>query len=90
MEQKKIRYKEIIDLGFEIIGGNCNVFFETYGYPYNIYKIFLTKKIYIQWHQDSRTCEMFRINSQNEADIKARWEIKDLTELKRIIKFFGK
>ena len=87
-EQQQIRYKDVMDLGF--IETQCpdNVFRDEYGYDYKIVELNLTKKISIDWNIETRMCQLIRINNNIDCDVKARYPIKNLDELKTIIDFF--
>ena len=85
-EQQEINYKDIMDLGFKAEAGNCSVYYGHYGYPYTIFNINLTKRIYIEWEQEKRTCTMHRTNK--EQYILASSPIVSLDHLKATIKFF--
>ena len=85
-EQQEIDYKEIVDLGFKAEAGNCSLYFEQYGYPYTIFTINLTKRIYIEWEQEKRICTMHRTDKSHS--ILASSPIVSLDHLKATIKFF--
>lgn len=87
-EQQQIRYKDVMDLGFIETKCRDNVFRDDYGYDYKIVELNLTKKISIDWNIETRTCELIRINNNVDCDIRARYPIKNLDELKTIIDFF--
>ena len=81
-----IDYIDIINLGFQVEQVNNNIFLNQHGYPYCIFTLFLTKKIYIEWQQPERTCTLNRMDS--DSNIKARRNIRDYEHLCEIIDFF--
>tara|TARA_R110002020_G_scaffold27756_6_gene89341 strand:+ start:1023 stop:1298 length:276 start_codon:yes stop_codon:yes gene_type:complete len=85
-EQEQISYEEICKLEFTVEESNCDSFFKDYGFPYKIFYLHLTKKIYIDWDQVTRVCKLVRINK--ESSIQAERQISNLAELKDIIDFF--
>lgn len=87
-EQQQIRYKDVMELGF--IETQCpdNVFRDEYGYDYKVVEFKIAKLISIYWDIETRTCELIRINNNVDCDIRARYPIKNLEELKTIIDFF--
>lgn len=85
---KEIDYSEIINLGFEILESNDNVYFNRYGFPYCIITKKLTDLIYIQWHKETRLCEMVRIDDILNCNILATMPINDLEHLNQMIDFF--
>lgn len=85
----QISYKTILDLGFHIDETPTDiVYFEEYGYPYKIITKKLTKTIYLKWHQESRTCTLYRINSPKKGDILATMPVRDFDHLQDILAFF--
>ena len=60
-EQEQISYEEICKLGFTVEESNCDSFFKEYGFPYKIFYLNLTKKIYIDWDQVTRVCKLVRV-----------------------------
>lgn len=87
MTQQKIKYRDVMDLGFKETYCNDKVFKDELGYDYKIVELKLTKKISIDWNIETRLCELLRVNNNRECDVKGRYPIKDLEELKRIIEF---
>lgn len=85
-EQEQIKYRDIISLGFEEIQTHDGVYFNEYGYDYVIIQKNLTKKIYLEWHKDTRLCELFR--TDGKGNIKASRPVNSLSEVKEIIDFF--
>jgi hypothetical protein len=84
--QEEIWYNEIMDLDFKTIKGTDQVYFNMYGYPYEIITLKLTKTISIDWAKETRLCQMYRTDKQGW--IKSKHQIKTLDELKKIINFF--
>lgn len=89
MKQEKIKYREIIALGFREDVQNDQVYFEEYGFDYCIITKELTKKIYLEWAKETQLCKMVRIDNPKHCNIKAELPIRNLEHLKEIIKFFS-
>lgn len=84
--QEKIRYVDIMELGFteEII--NDKVFFDEYGYDYSVIQLNLTKKIYLDWEKETQLCSIIR--QDKHQNIKKEAPIKNLNHLKEVVDFF--
>jgi hypothetical protein len=89
MKQEKINYKEIMDLGFDEVPCNNNVYFNLYGYQYCIITLDLTERIYLDWAKETQLCEMVRIDNKKTGNVKKRVPIKNLEHLKEIVFFFS-
>lgn len=88
MNQQKIKYKDIMDLGFDEEFHEDPIYYKHFGYHWAIIQKKLTKKIYLDWSKETQLCEMVRIDNKKNCNILARMPINDLTELKKIISFF--
>jgi len=86
MKQEKIKYREIMDLGFEEEVDSDNVYFDEFGYDYCIITKNLTKKIYLDWKKETQLCKLVRTDKTH--NIKAEMPIKNIEHLKEIIDFF--
>jgi hypothetical protein len=86
----KINYKAVIDYGFKVEPQTDDVYYDQYGYNWNIITLDLTKKIYLDWDQTTQLCEMIRIDNNRECNIMARLPIRDVAHLEEIIEFYGK
>ena len=88
MKQEKIKYSDVMSLGFteEIV--KDSVYYDTYGYDYAIINKDLTKKIYLDWEKDKRTCKIVRIDSPKTCNIMSESPVVNLQHLKDIIIFF--
>ena len=84
--QEEIWYKTIKELGFKEEYQDDSVYENQYGYPYKIVSLKLSKTLYIDWNQVTRTCELIRQNK--ECDILGRMPIRDEEHLNEIIEFF--
>ena len=89
MKQEKINYSDIMSLGFTEEQCNDSIYFKQYGYSYCMIILNITKKIYLDWSKETQLCEMIRIGSPKNCNIKKRMPIKDLAHLKEIINFFS-
>ena len=89
MEQEKIKYSEVIDLGFTEDVQSDKVYFNEYGFDYCIITKELTKKIYLDWAKETQLCKLVRIDSPKHCNIKAELPIRNLDHLKEIINFFS-
>ena len=89
MEQEKIEYQEIIDLGFkEDKSPTDNVYFRTYGFDYVIISKKLSKKLTIFWAKETQFCQMVRVDNNKEGNVMGRMDLENLEEVKTIIDFF--
>jgi hypothetical protein len=88
MTQQKIKYSDIMALGFSEEEQHDPQYFKQYGYAYCIITLNLTKKIYLDWAKETQLCEMIRINNTESCDIAARLPIRDLAYLKEMVEFF--
>ena len=86
MTQEKIDYADVIALGFNIQEEDDSVFFNQYGYPWKIITLDLTKKIYLNWDQETRLCSMIRVDKNSS--IKAKMIIPNIESLKAIVNFY--
>lgn len=87
--QKRIKYSEVMALGFKEEECGDNVYFNEFGYPYCIITLDLTKKIYLDWAKETQFCEMIRIDNPKFNNIKKRMPIRDLNHLKEVINFYS-
>ncbi len=85
---QQIPYKTIIDLGFEVEECHDPVYEAQYGFQYKIFTYQLRKKLFIQWDQVTRTCEMYRIDSPKTGNILAQMPIETEAQLNELIEFF--
>lgn len=85
----KIKYSEVMALGFKEEILEDNNYFKEFGFKYSIIKLDLTKKIYLDWVKETQLCELIRIDNQKEMNIKARMNINGLKHLKEIVTFFS-
>ena len=85
--QERIKYHEIMALGFKEDECEDNVYFKEHGFKYAIISLKLTKYIYIDWAKETKLAEMVRINKED--NVMKRMPIKNLDHLKEIIDFFS-
>lgn len=86
MKQDRIRYRDIMDLGFKEEEYIDSVYFDEYGYPYTIITKKLTKRVHLDWSKETQLCKMVRVDK--EYNIKGEMPIKDLDQLKEFVEFF--
>ncbi len=86
MTQEQINYSDIIDLGFDTEQVDDKVYYNKYGFQYEIITFKINSKIYIDWSKETRLCQIVRVNK--DQDIKNRKPIKNLEDLETIIDFF--
>jgi hypothetical protein len=75
MKNYTIPYSTVKALGFTEEEADDKVYFEQYGYPYKIIQLHLQPCVYLQWHQDVRTCELVRLKDEESGDILIRTEL---------------
>jgi hypothetical protein len=88
MKQEKIKYMEIMDLGFTEKIVKDGVYFNWHGFDYSIIEKQLTSHIAINWAKETQLCEMYRVGKKSEGEIVARMNINNLQELQEVINFF--
>jgi len=84
----EIKYKDIIDLGFNEKEEHDQNYINHYGFVYSIITLNLTDLIYIDWVKETRLCEIIRIDSVKTMNIQGRLKINNLDHLKEMILFF--
>jgi len=89
MEQKKIKYCDVMALKFKTEVSPDSVYFDEFGYEYEIITKQLTKTIYIDWAKETQLAEMVR-GCKKQKDVLNKMPIKDLDHLKQMINFFTK
>jgi len=89
MKQERIKYSEIMSLGFTEEVMDDKVYFNEYGFDWCIITKELTKKIYLDWAKETQLCEMVRIDNQKNWNIIKRLAIKDFAHLKEIVDFYS-
>ncbi len=83
---EKIKYKDVINLGFEIEGCSDHVYFNEHGYQYEIITKELTDLIQIQWHKETKDCIITR--HDKDYNVLNSRQIISLEDLKNTIDFF--
>lgn len=87
MKQEKIKYCDVMALGFETEVSPDSVYFNEYGFEYEIITKQLTKTLYIDWAKETQLAELIR-SCKKQKDVKAKLPIKDLEHLKELVNFF--
>jgi len=88
MKQEKIKYSDIMSLGFTEDIQNDSTYFSEFGFDYAIIERKLTKKIYLDWEKETQLCELVRMDHPDTCNIKKKKKVRDLEHLKEIIDFF--
>ena len=86
MNQQKIKYIQVMNLGFEEEESPDTIYFEEFGYPYVIITKNLTKRIAIDWVKETQLAEMVRYDK--EGKVLSRLKIKDYNHLREMVEFF--
>jgi hypothetical protein len=89
MEQEKINYDKIMDLGFTEEIGSDDMYYRQNGYEYAIVSKELTKTISLDWEKRTKLCRLIRIDRPKKGNIKAELPIMNLQHLKDLINFFS-
>jgi len=83
-----IDYVDVIKEGFKIDSTpKDQVYEDTYGYPYKIIYLNLSKGLELYWHQNTRKCELIRAKKKSGTII-SRKDVCTLDELRDIINFW--
>jgi len=86
--QEKIKYFEVMDLGFNEAIQTDSVYFKEFGFQYAIISKELTPTISLDWEKETQLCRLIRIDNPTNGHIKKQVPVNSLTELKEIIDFF--
>ena len=87
MGRQKIKYSEIMALGFTETKVDDPVYFNDHGFAYCIITKDLTDKVYLDWAKETQSCLMVR--TDGDCNVKATLPIRDLAHLKEIVNFFS-
>jgi hypothetical protein len=88
MEQEKIKYKDVMNLGFNEQKCYDSVYEAEYGFQFCIISKDLTDTISLDWAKETQLCKMIRVKDKESGDIASEMPIKNLDHLKEIINFF--
>ena len=88
IEQQKIKYSDIMSLGFteEFVGDS--VYQSEYGFEYSIINKDLTNDIYLSWRKETQLCDIYR--KDKDDNILSKAPVNSLEHLNEIIDFFKK
>ena len=86
--QERIKYHEIMSLGFKEEKCHDDVYFKEYGFQYAITTLKLTKYVYLDWDKVTQFVKMVGLN-KDLVHIEKEMLIKDLIHLQDIIDFFS-
>lgn len=91
MKQEPINYEDLIELGFKQHFLECSVHKKQHGYDDFVLEKKLSKKHCINWEHSTRFAELLLMKkSVKDGFIQERFPIKDLDEVKKYMKIFGK
>lgn len=82
-----IKYSDVIRLGFKTQNVHDSVYFNEYGFEYEIITFKLNKYSYIDWAKESRKCEILKCDE--EGTVLLRIDIPNLLELEKIIDIYN-
>jgi len=82
-----IKYSDVIRLGFKIQKAHDKVYFNEYGFEYEIITFKLNKYSCIDWAKESRKCEILKCDK--EGTILQIIDIQNLEELEKIINIYN-
>lgn len=88
MERERIKYKDVMNLGFIEEIQHDPVYMDEYGFDWAIVTLDLTKKIYLDWDKLTGYCDIIRIDSHKTGNILNKRPIKNLKQLEDIVDFF--
>ena len=90
MDNKKIKYRDIMNLGFTEQICTDQVYFDQFGFDYCHITKDLTKKIYLDWEKETQLCKMVRVDTQkDDGVIKKQMAIRNIDHLREIVDFFS-
>lgn len=87
MEQQEVKYIDLINLGFEIITLDDDIFFKQYGFQNFSLEMRVAKQFYFSWDCNTRKVRLTRGGQKN---VKSQIKVQDLDHLKLLIDFFIK
>lgn len=82
-----IKYSDVKRLGFKFEKSDDKVYFEEYGFKYEIITFNLSKYNIIDWAKESRECKI--LECDNEGNVLHTINISSLEELEKIIKIYN-
>lgn len=85
----KFDYKDIIDMGFTTTIEEDEIYENRYGFPYTIIQSRLTQHLYLEFEQETRKCYLYELKNDGYS-VKNKTRIKNMKELKTIIKVFDR
>ena len=85
--RQRIDYGDIIDLGFTVELSPDSVYFDEYGFEYEIITKHLSKRIYIDWDKVDGKAKLVRLAKDKSSIISER-PVNNLIHLKELIEFF--
>ena len=87
-EQEKIRYIDLIKLGFEVEYYDDKTHYEMYGWDASFVMYELNKRTRIEWEPTTRKCRIYTFDS--EGMIKLEYPIKDLATVQGLVSLYKK
>lgn len=85
---KKIKYSDIMDLGFKEKFIDDDMFFYEFGFQYTQITYKLTKLISLDWEKETQICSIIRIDNKKKMNIMGKEEINGLIGVEKLIEFF--
>lgn len=90
IKQEPIKYKTVINLGFETIEEEDKVYEDQYGYPYKIIHLELRHNYSFDWDQNTRFVLLYKYEKRNEDNIILTYKIKNTEELHFLVNLLKK
>ena len=85
--RQRINYADVVELGFNIQRGSDKVYFDEYGFEYEIITKNLSKRIYIDWDKVDGKAKLVSLAKDKYSIISER-PVNNLIHLKEVIDFF--
>ena len=85
--RQRINYGDVVNLGFNIQRESDKVYFDIYGFEYEIITKDLSKRIYIDWDKVDGKAKLVRLDKDKISIISER-PVGNLKHLKELIGFY--
>jgi len=90
MKSEKIQFCDVMSLDFVEKKQFDPVYYEIFGFDWSIIQLDLSDTVYLDWSKETQLCELIEIDSLYHGNIIKREPVRDLNQLKEIIKLFLK